>query len=77
MKERGPSTLLRALALVGQLGFIVAGSVAAGIAAGWALDRWVGTRTVFKVVGIFVGLAGGVVAAYRLLSDFMQDDENS
>ncbi len=77
MKERGPSTVLRALGLVGQLGFVVAGSVAAGLAAGWALDRWAGTRAVFKVVGIFVGLAGGAVAAYRLLSEFTQDDAKS
>ena len=73
MDERGPRTLLRALALVGQLGFTVAGGAAAGVAAGWALDRWAGTRAVFKIVGILVGLAGGTLAAYRLLTGFMRD----
>ena len=74
MKERGPRTLLRALALVGQLGFTIAGGVAAGVAAGWALDNWIGTRVGFKIAGMFVGLAGGGLAAYRLLMDFMRDD---
>ena len=74
MKERGPRTLVRALALVGQLGFTVAAGVAVGTAAGWALDNWLGTRIVFKIAGMFVGLAGGALAAYRLLMDFMRDD---
>ena len=73
MEERGPRTLARALALVGQLGFTVAGGVAAGVAAGWALDRWAGTRAVFTILGILVGLAGGALAAYRLLTGFMRD----
>ncbi|MHC5055315.1 MAG: AtpZ/AtpI family protein, partial [Planctomycetota bacterium] len=46
---------MRALALVGQLGFTVAGGVAAGVAAGWALDKWIGTRGVFTILGILVG----------------------
>jgi F0F1-type ATP synthase assembly protein I len=64
---------MRALALVGQLGFTVAGGVVAGVAAGWALDRWAGTRAVFTIAGILVGLAGGALAAYRLLMGFTRD----
>lgn len=74
MDERGTRALLRALALVSQLGFTIAGGVLAGVAAGWALDRWAGTRAVFKIAGILVGLAGGALAAYRLLAGFARGD---
>jgi F0F1-type ATP synthase assembly protein I len=77
MAERGPLTLMHAFALVGQLGFVIAGGVAAGAAAGWALDRWAGTEPMLAVVGVFVGLAGGGVAAYRLLVGFARDGAKS
>jgi len=75
MKKRRQLPLLRALALVGQLGFVIAGGVGAGVGAGWALDRWADTGAVFTIVGIFVGLAGGAAAAYRLLAGFTGSDE--
>jgi len=58
---------------VGQLGFTVAGGIAAGLGGGWALDNWMGTRAVFKIAGMLLGLAGGAIAAYRLLSAFARD----
>ena len=72
--QLSPSSQQAVIALVGQLGFTVAGGVAAGLAAGWALDRWVGTRAAFKIAGLLVGLAGGGLAAYRLLTGFMRGD---
>jgi len=73
LEERGTRSLFRGLALVGQLGFTVAGGIAAGLGGGWALDNWIGTRAVFKIAGLLLGLAGGVIAAYRLLSAFARD----
>ena len=73
MAERGNRTFFRGLALVGQLGFTVAGGIAAGLGGGWALDNWIGTRAVFKIAGMLLGLAGGTLGAYRLLSEFARD----
>ncbi len=72
MDKRGTGALVRALGLVGQLGFTLTGGIAAGLGVGWALDNWLGTRAVFKVIGIFLGLAGGALTTYRLLAEFMR-----
>ena len=73
MDKRGAGVLVRALGLVGQLGFTLTGGIAAGLGVGWLLDNWLGTRAVFKVMGIFLGLAGGGFTAYRLLSEFLRE----
>ncbi len=57
---------LGSLALVGQLGFVVAGGALAGFGLGYGLDLLIGGR-VGRVAGIFLGLASGIWAAGRQL----------
>ncbi|MFH1609536.1 MAG: hypothetical protein ABID40_02780 [Candidatus Bipolaricaulota bacterium] len=54
------------MALVGQLGFIVAGGALAGFGLGYGLDLLTGGRA-GRVAGIFLGLASGIWAAGRQL----------
>ncbi|MBW1714077.1 MAG: AtpZ/AtpI family protein [Deltaproteobacteria bacterium] len=53
------------LALVSQLGLTMAGSIGLGFALGFYLDRWLGTRGIFLVVFILLGVAGGGWTCYR------------
>lgn len=64
--------MLRALALVGQLGFIVAGGTLAGFGLGFGFDLLVGTRA-GRVVGIFLGLGAGLWTAGRELARLTKD----
>ncbi len=59
--------VLSAFGLVGQLGLTVVAGGLLGALAGYGLDRWIGTRPVFLICGLLVGLAGGAVGAYRLV----------
>jgi len=57
---------LASLSLVGQLGFIVAGSALGGLGIGYGIDLLIGGRA-GRVAGLFLGLASGLWTAGRKL----------
>ncbi len=64
-------SMLRAFALVSQLGLtVVAGGLLGGLGGYW-LDRWLGTAPGFLTGGLLFGLAGGAVGAYRLIVQYL------
>lgn len=65
--KESPVGALRALALVGQVGLVVAIPIAAGAVLGAWLDaRWQAGGLV-TVLAVLLGLAGGLTGAVRLL----------
>jgi len=55
------------------------GGVACGLAIGWGLDKWLGTRPVFIAVFLIVGCIAAVLNVVRLLrreEDKRKNDEN-
>lgn len=56
---------LRALAVGAQVGTSIAASIALAMGGGYLLDRWLGTRPLFLLLGILVGL----IAAFYTLRD--------
>jgi len=66
-------TVLRAFAIVSQLGLTVAAGAVAGALAGYGLDGWLGTSPAFVIVGLLVGIAGGAMAAYRTVMEFLRE----
>ena len=54
-----------ALALVSQLGLTIAIPIVLGAYGGHWLDEKLGTGMIFSIVLLCVGIAGGVVGAYR------------
>jgi len=65
---------LSALALVGQLGLVVAVCIVGGVLVGGYADRMLGGRGLVLVGGIVLGLAAGVYGAYRIISREMPWD---
>lgn len=60
-------------ALVMQIGITMAGSVMFCFFVGLYLDRWLGTRGLFLIIGILLGIAGGGVTVYRQILDMLKD----
>ncbi len=58
------------LARISGVGWFVAGSIGAGIGAGWLLDRQFGTEPVLLLVGLLLGVVGAFAGMIRLLSAF-------
>ncbi len=56
---------LRAIAVAAQLGTSIAASLGLAMGGGYVLDRWLGTRPLFLMLGILVGLG----AAFDTLRD--------
>lgn len=53
------------LALVPQLGLTIAIPIVLGAYAGHWIDGKLGTGVIFSIILLFVGIAGGIVGAYR------------
>ncbi len=57
----------RAAALALQMGFLIVTLAGAGLAAGLLLDGWLGTKPLFFIIGLLLGLASSFYALYYLL----------
>ena len=57
---------------VGGIAFSVAILMGAGAAGGVALDRRLGTKPVFSLVLLFLGLAAGAWYAYKALMEMLK-----
>lgn len=60
-------------ALVMQTGLTMVGSIMFCFFIGLYLDRWLGTRGLFLIIGLLLGIAGGGVTAYRQIMDMLKD----
>jgi ATP synthase protein I len=57
--------LLEQMALVTQIGLTMAGSIILCFFIGYFLDKWLGTRGIFLIIFILLGIAGGGWTVYR------------
>lgn len=67
MRLEGDGRMLAALAMVTQLGFIVVACVVGGLLLGMFLDRQLGTAPAMTITLMLLGVAGGMLAAYRII----------
>jgi len=63
--------LLRAAALVSQLGLTVAGAILVSFGIGYLIDRWLGTRFI-KVIFLLLGVGAGYWSAAKQLRAFLK-----
>lgn len=51
-----------------RIGVEMVSALGVGVAMGWGLDRWLGTRPWLMVVFFFLGAAAGILNVYRVAS---------
>jgi ATP synthase protein I len=68
MSKKPPPSVWESLALVGQLGFIIAIPLALGAFLGNYLDSLTHQTIVFLLLGLLLGLIIGIYGAYRLFA---------
>ena len=56
------------LGLVMRVGVELVAAVVVGLAIGWELDGWLGTRPLFLVLFVFLGGAAGIANVWRLVA---------
>ena len=61
--------LVNMTGLVMQLGLTMAGCIVFCFAVGYYLDKWLGTKGIFLVIFILLGIVGGAVTVYRQIMD--------
>jgi len=59
------------------LGWYIVVCIVGGTAAGIALDRWLGTKPVFVLVGLVFGLVVAAFGAYRMLTPILAHSRTS
>ena len=62
--------------LFSEIGIVLLVTVLVGVLAGYWADQQLRTLPLFLLVGLFVGLALGARAVYRLISRFLADVED-
>ncbi|MCO4782486.1 MAG: AtpZ/AtpI family protein [Candidatus Cloacimonetes bacterium] len=58
---------LKLLSLLPQVGLSFVACICIGTAAGYWLDRQLGTRTIATLIGCFLGMCAGLWVSYKLL----------
>ncbi len=61
-RERQPNAMGFAFRITTEL----VAAVVVGVAAGWALDLWLGSKPWFLILFFFLGVAAGVLNVYRV-----------
>ena len=56
------------LGLVLRVGVELVSAVIVGLAIGWGLDAWLGTRPLFLILFVFLGGVAGIVDVWRLVA---------
>ncbi|MCH7553290.1 MAG: AtpZ/AtpI family protein [Chloroflexi bacterium] len=74
-----PPQLIRRTDVFRLLGFgwFLAAALVTGLAGGWFLDNWLGTKPLFLLLGLLLGTATGAVGLFKMLMPFYTKDLNN
>ncbi|MSQ22026.1 MAG: AtpZ/AtpI family protein [Dehalococcoidia bacterium] len=67
MSRRGIALALRFMGL----GWYMAISIIFGIVGGWWLDRWIGTKPIFTILGVIAGSGVAFYGVYKMILPLM------
>lgn len=73
-RAKRDTRLIEDLAIVTQLGFIMAGSIGLCLWVGYALDGWLQAHGIILTLFILLGIIGGGWTAYRQIQDLYKTD---
>ena len=65
--------LIRSLYYLSTVGLSMAFAIAIGVGIGYYLDKWLGTKGLFIIIFIVLGIAGGGVTVYRQILDITKN----
>lgn len=72
-KEPKLIRMVDVLRLMG-FGWFFGGCIVGGVAGGYFLDKWLGTKPAFVLVGLLLGGAAGFYGMYKMLLPLYQGD---
>ena len=64
-----------ALRLVG-VGWFLAASVIIGIVVGLFLDEWLGTKVIFTLLGVLMGITVAFYGLYKMVKPLLDNEDN-
>lgn len=73
MKDNWKKEAFKAFAQVSQLGLMVVISILIPLSLGYFLDKWAGTKMIFKVIGLVLGVAAGYVSGASTIKKFLKN----
>jgi F0F1-type ATP synthase assembly protein I len=65
-------TILQAVAISTQFGFVLATSVLVGLGLGLLVDRWTGVGAIAYLAGAMLGFVAGVFSIVKLINTFLR-----
>jgi ATP synthase protein I len=77
MAPSGEQSAWKALADLGSVGLTLVLATVIGLAGGYYLDRWLGTKPWLMLIGLAFGIAAGFVNLFRSVSRAERDLDES
>jgi F0F1-type ATP synthase assembly protein I len=59
------------------MGAVIAAQLVAGLALGWLVDSLAGTKPVFLLIGLILGIIGAIAYTVVEFRKYLQDSSNS
>ena len=72
-KKKDWLQIMRALALLTQIGLIILANIGLGFGAGYLLDLYFETEVIFKVIGLLLGIMSGFYSNYKVIINMIED----
>lgn len=67
MEQNELKSIISNLSLVTELGVVVVVCLLIGLGLGLLVAKWTDQGAIFKILGVMLGLAAGIIQAYRLV----------
>ena len=75
MDTKNWQQIMRALALLSQIGLIMISNIGLGFLGGYFLDNYLGTELIFKLIGLLLGIISGFYSNYKIIINMIDDEK--